>query len=148
MTSSGKPIIRELNGDEAQSLLVRNNVGRIAFALHDRIDMEPMHYVYEAPWIFGRTSPGAKLLTLAHNQWCAFETDDVRGLFDWESVVVKGPFSPHGSPFATWDHDQAIAAIRRLVPDALTEADPMPHRDIIFGIHASEISGRSSARAM
>ena len=58
-----------------------------------RVDIEPLHYVYEAPWMFGRTSTGAKLLTLSHNQWCAFETDDVRGMFDWESVVVKGPFS-------------------------------------------------------
>src|SRR5687767_1437716 len=100
-----KPIIRELKGDEAQALLLRNNVGRIAFALHDRVDMAPIHYVYEAPWICGRTSTGAKVLTLAHNQWCAFETDEVRGLFDWESVVVKGAFSPQGSPFATWDYD-------------------------------------------
>jgi hypothetical protein len=68
----------------------------------------------------------------------------LRGLFDWQSVVVKGPFSPHGSRFATWDPYRAIAALRRLLPSAFTEDDPTPHRDIIFGIHASEIVGRSS----
>ena len=93
MTVHTKPVIRALKSDEAQALLARNSVGRIAFSHRDRVDIEPIHYVYAAPWIYGRTSQGAKLLTLAHNQWCAFETDEVHGMFDWESVVVKGPFS-------------------------------------------------------
>lgn len=144
MTPTGKPIIRALTGDEAQALLSRNQVARIAFSHRDRVDIEPIHYVYDAPWIFGRTSEGAKLLTLSHNQWCALETDDVRGLFDWESVVVKGPFSPHNSPFASWDYERAVAALRTLHPGVLTDDDPTPQRDIVFGLHASEISGRCS----
>lgn len=139
-----KPSIRALSGEESQALLARRHVGRIAFSLRDRVDIQPIHYVYEAPWIFGRTSAGTKMLTLSQNQWCAFETDEVRGLFDWESVVVKGPFSPQHSPLATWDHDRAVAALRRLLPMAFTDDDPTPHRDIIFGVHASEISGRCS----
>jgi hypothetical protein len=144
MITHEKPVIRSLKGDETQALLARNNVGRLAFAFHDRVDIEPIHFVYEAPWIFGRTSAGAKLLTLAHNQWCAFETDEVRGPFDWESVVVKGPFSPQNSPMASWDYGRALAALRRLFPFTLTTDDPTPHRDIVFGVHASEISGRCS----
>ncbi len=144
MTHHPKPIIRALRGDESQALLARNRVGRIAYSFHDRVDIEPVHYVYEAPWIFGRTSAGAKLFTLAHNQWCAFETDEVTGLFDWESVIVKGPFSPQNSPNASWDYDRAIAALRRLIPESLTPSDPIAERSVVFGIHASEISGRRS----
>jgi nitroimidazol reductase NimA-like FMN-containing flavoprotein (pyridoxamine 5'-phosphate oxidase superfamily) len=139
-----KPTIRAMRGDECESLLTRSHVGRIAFSMHDRVDVEPLHYVYDAPWIFGRTSAGAKLLTLAHNQWCAFETDEVHGMFDWQSVVVKGPFSPRDSPSAGWNYDRALAALRRLLPATLTVLDPTPHRDIVFGVHASEISGRCS----
>ena len=124
--------------------MARNSVGRIAFSLHDRVDIEPIHYAYDPPWIFGRTSSGAKLLALAHNQWCAFEVDEVDGMFDWQSVVVKGPFSPKGSPFATWDYARALAALRELLPSILTDSDPAPHRDIVFGVHASEILGRCS----
>ena len=136
--------MRPLTGDEAQALLARNSVGRLAFSMHDRVDVEPIHYVYEAPWIFGRTGAGTKLLTLAHNQWCAFETDEVRDMFDWVSAVAKGPFSPQGSRFATWDYDRAVAALRRLLPETLTENDPTPHRNIVFGVHVSEIYGRCS----
>jgi len=145
MTTQVKPVIRALKGDEAQALLLRNKVGRIAFAFHDAVDIEPIHYVYDAPWIFGRTSAGAKLLMLSHNQWCAFETDEVRGLFDWESVVVKGAFTPQNSPMATWDYGRALAALRTLFPRTLTSDDPTPQRDVLFAIHASEISGRCSA---
>ncbi|MEY2457594.1 MAG: hypothetical protein QOK06_2706, partial [Acidimicrobiaceae bacterium] len=42
-----KPIIRALRGDESQALLARNRVGRIAYSFHDRVDIEPVHYVYE-----------------------------------------------------------------------------------------------------
>ena len=145
MPSLATPIVRALRADESRSLLERNRVGRIAFSLHDRVDVEPIHYVFDDPWIFGRTSPGAKLLSLAHNQWCAFETDEVHGLFDWSSVVVKGQFTPGDSTFARWDHDRALAALRRLVPSTFSDDDPTPHRDIIFGIHASEVSGRNSS---
>lgn len=140
-----RPVISPLRGDEMLALLARNHVGRLAFSLHDRVDVEPIHYVSDPPWIFGRTSVGAKVLTLAHNQWCAFEVDEVRGLFDWQSVVIKGPFSPRGSPFASWDFDRALAALRRLIPNTLADDDPTPGRDILFGIHASEMSGRCSA---
>ena len=144
MSTHRIPVIRSLSGDETQALLLRNNVGRIAFAFKDRVDIEPIHFVYEAPWIFGRTSAGAKLLTLAHNQWCAFETDEVRGLTDWESVVVKGPFSPQNSPMASWNYSAALAALRSLQPSTFTVDDPTPSRDIVFAIYASEISGRCS----
>ena len=148
MTIHAKPIIRELKGNEAEALLGRNHVGRIAYAQKDRIDIEPIHYVYDAPWIFGRTRAGARLLAQDLNFWCAFETDEVRGLFDWESVVVKGPFSAANSPLVTWDYRRALASLRRLLPSALTNEDPAPDRDIVFAVHASEISGRRSVSSI
>ncbi len=141
---SGAPIVRELRGEECTALLGRNWVGRIAFSQHDRVNIEPIHYVFDAPWIFGRTTAGAKLLTLSHNQWCAFEVDEIHGLYDWTSVVVKGPFTADDANFGGWDRDRAVTAIHKIVPEAFTDDDPSPHRNVVFGIHVSEISGRSS----
>lgn len=86
------PTFRSLTRAECDALLARNYVGRLAFSFHDRVDIQPIGYVYEAGWIFGRTSEGAKLTTLEHNRWLAFEVDEVRGPFDWTSVVVQGSF--------------------------------------------------------
>ena len=40
MTPHGKPIIRVLDGPESQALLERNRIGRIAYAQHDRVEIE------------------------------------------------------------------------------------------------------------
>ena len=88
-----------------------------------------------------------QLLSLGHNQWCAFEVDEVQGPFDWESVVAKGHFSPHGGVRASWDLDRALAALRTIAPETLGAHDPTPERDVVFGIHGVEITGRSSVTA-
>lgn len=141
------PEFRELTKEESHSLLTRHNVGRIAFTLHDRVDIEPINYVSDGEWIFGRTAPGTKLTTLLHHPWCAFETDDVRGMFHWDSVVAKGTFyllDPEvGSP-DTFRRGQKL--LQKLVPGTFSEHDPTPHRAILFGIFVHEISGRSARR--
>lgn len=141
------PEFRELTANECQDLLARHNVGRIAFARHDRVNIEPINYVSDGEWIFGRTSVGTKLTTLLHHRWCAFETDDVRGLFDWDSVVVKGTFylldPEEGSPDA---YRRAQKLLQKLVPGTFSALDPTPHRDILFRIFVHEISGRSARR--
>ena len=125
-----------------------HHIGRIAYSLHDRVDVEPIHYVYDAPWIYGRTSAGAKLLTLAHNQWCAIETDDVKGMFDWQSVVVHGSaqlLDPHDGPDAAarWQH--AVDTFRRIIPQAFQTGDPTPQRDVMLRVHMSHVEGRAAS---
>ena len=80
------PTFRELPRDECDALLARNHVGRVAFSFHDRVDLEPVHYVYAEGWIHGRTAPGAKVAVLRHHPWVAFEVDEVEGLFRWRSA--------------------------------------------------------------
>ncbi len=84
------PEIRSLEAGESREFLARHRVGRIAYSFHDRVDIEPISYVYEDGWIYVRTSMGTKLSRLAHQPWCAFEVDEVHGIFDWTSVVVHG----------------------------------------------------------
>jgi uncharacterized protein len=146
-TTFDRPSFRILARDEADTVLVRNHVGRMAFSLHDRVDIKPMHYVYDTGWLYGRTSPGTKLSTIAHNQWVAFEVDEVKGLFDWLSVVVKGSIeiipadlsSSHAPAYT-----RAVALFRQLVPEALTPDDPVPFRNVLFRIHLDEVVGRES----
>jgi nitroimidazol reductase NimA-like FMN-containing flavoprotein (pyridoxamine 5'-phosphate oxidase superfamily) len=146
MTSNASPTIRTLGEDEGRALLARQHVGRLAFTLHDRVDIEPIHYVFDADWLFGRTSSGTKLATLLHNPWCAFETDEVTDLLNWESVVVKGTFTMLDVEIGSPDtYRRAERALKRLVPGSFTPRDPAPHRDIVFGIYAHEITGRASS---
>src|SRR5213596_2639138 len=89
---AGEVIFRELSREEIEEMLLRNKVGRLAFSFHDRVDIQPIHYVYERGWLYGRTSEGQKIASLAHNQWVAFEIDEVSDVFDWRSIVIHGSF--------------------------------------------------------
>jgi uncharacterized protein len=145
---AGPPLIRELSRDEIEQILARNNVGRIAFSLHDRVDIEPINYVFDSGWIYGRTSHGTKLATIAHHRWVAFEVDEVKDIFQWLSVVVKGAFY-FIEPDTTAQQDPAftrgVQLLRALIPETLTAHDPTPFRNTVFRVHLDEVTGRSAA---
>lgn len=143
------PRFRSLTRTECEELLARNNVGRVAFSFHDRVDIEPLHFVYADGWIYGRTSTGTKISTLEHHPWVAFEVDEYQGLFDWRSVVVKGAFyllEPDGNMMRE-DPTMArgISLLRSLLPETLTANDPVPFRRSIFRIHLDEVTGREAS---
>lgn len=140
------PSFRDLTSDEAVAVLARNDFGRLAFTLRNRVDVQPLHYVYDDGWLYGRTREGAKIETLRHNQWVAFEVDEVAGPFDWRSVVAHGGFyllSPDGAGQPTWEH--AVTQLRRLLPEAMTPDDPVPFRTIVFRIAVQELTGRAAS---
>src|ERR1700741_1644194 len=140
-------MFRDLSRDEVEQILARNNVGRLAFSLHDRVDIQPIHYVYERGWLYGRTSEGEKIATLAHNQWVAFEVDEVKGTFDWRSVVIHGSFwilHPRGSTRAEELWGKAAELMSTIVPGALTEHDPVGFRQTLFRVAISDVRGREA----
>jgi nitroimidazol reductase NimA-like FMN-containing flavoprotein (pyridoxamine 5'-phosphate oxidase superfamily) len=148
MSRSDAPAIRELSPEEASALLKRHHVGRIAYSFHDRVDIQPIHYTIDGNWLYGRTSPGSKFSTLAHNPWCAFEVDEVRDLFDWDSVVVKGHIELLDPETASQDaYDVGLHLMRELIADTFLPGDPVPQRSILFRLHASETTGRSARPA-
>jgi hypothetical protein len=148
MTRTREPTFRDLAADEAAELLARNHIGRIAFSFHDRVDIEPLSYVFADGAIYLRTAPGSKLETLAHSPWVAFEVDEVKDQFDWWSVVVHGTvyvLQDTGGEIARETYRVALDRIRQLVPAALTHRDPTPTRQVILKLHITEIRGRSAS---
>ena len=142
------PVFRDLTREESESVLAMNHVGRMAYSFHDAVDIRPIHYVFDEPWLFGRTSPGYKLITLQHHQWVAFEVDEISGPFDWKSVVAHGTFYRLESTGAESDvrlFERGVAAVHKLSPEIFTKADPVPFRTELFGIALDSIAGRLSS---
>ena len=140
------PVIREMSETSAVALLKRNAVGRLAFSFHDRVNIEPIHYVYSDGWIFARTSHGVKADTLEHMPWVAFEVDEIKGTFDWKSVVVQGTVyrvSRDGSQIEAALWERGVKLLRRIVPETGGDDDPVPFRTLVFGIHVNSLTGRS-----
>ncbi|MDB4879522.1 MAG: Pyridoxamine 5-phosphate oxidase-related protein [Gemmatimonadetes bacterium] len=143
--SPATPRYDTLSEADARALLARHRVGRIAYTLHDRVDIEPVHFISDGDWIFGRTSVGTKLATLSHHPWCAFEVDEVHAVFEWKSVVAKGSFHHLDPETGSADtYARALELLRRVMPSTFSDRDPAPHRTIVFGIHVNEITGRAA----
>jgi len=139
---------RLLERAEMDELLARHNVGRIAYTFRDRVDVEPINYVYRDGWILLRTGPGSKLNTLARHPWVAFEVDEVDGPFDWRSVVVHSTvyeLTPGGTEEQARLYDDAVEILRDLIPETFTESDPVPHRNVILRMKVDEVTGRASS---
>ena len=139
------PYIRELHREECVEILARNRVGRIAYSLHDRVDIEPIHYVLDNDFLYLRTAQGSKVAHLKHNPWVAFEVDEVDALFRWRSVVVRGTVqivSDEVSDEESLTH--AVEVLRRLIPEAFTEDDPVGYRDVILRVSLTEVTGRDA----
>lgn len=149
-TPATRPVFEEMSPSDCHALLARNHVARLAFSFHDRVDIEPIHYVYDGEWLFGRTSPGSKLLTLAHNHWVALEIDETRDVFDWESVVLHGSFltlDPEVPGVEAHAWSRGVELLRRVMPETLTAADPVAFRTVVFRVHVEAMTGRRATSA-
>lgn len=147
MARTHKPEFYEMARGDAIALLGRHNVGRLAFTFHDRVDIEPISYVFNDGWLYGRTSPGTKLKTVQHSPWVAFEVDEIEGRFDWRSVVVHGTIyflDPEGGDREREAYSAALELLRSQDAAVLTPADVTPQRSTLFRIHADSISGRAA----
>lgn len=146
--SAAKPSIRELDREACERILARNRVGRLAYAWHNRVDIEPLHYVYHDGWIYGRTSQGAKLQATGNEWWpVAFEVDEVEDVFQWRSVVVHGGFyvlDEHGPDWETAEWRRGLELVRQVIPETMAEDDPAPHRRVLFRIALQEVTGREA----
>ncbi len=139
------PALGTLEAGKCEELLKRQDVGRLAFALQDRVGIVPVHYVYDEGWIYGRTEPEGKLVPILRNRRVAFEVDEIHGMFSWQSVVVHGSLyliEPDAGEKEKAAHDKAVQLLRRILPTTLGKADPVPFRDQFFRIAVSEITGR------
>ncbi|HEY0969372.1 MAG TPA: pyridoxamine 5'-phosphate oxidase family protein [Gemmatimonadales bacterium] len=147
---------RALTQHECVLLLRRSDVGRLAFVADGRPEIVPLNYVHEAGRIYGRTSASAKLAALAEGAWVAFEVDEIRGRYDWWSVVIHGTFHRIGvdcilEGVADGDGSdaasiaRAIGLLRAMDPVVFTTEDPTPHRTLLFRIVVGTMSGRMAS---
>lgn len=147
MEESVQPEFGPLDQADALAILARNHVGRIAFVDGALVDVRPVHYVLGDGWLYGRTTAGSKLEALKRNWRVAFEVDEVDGMFDWRSVIVRGGFyilDPGGSPEEAARWHAAVEALRAVLPETLTERDPVPFRKVVFGIAIQDVTGQAA----
>ena len=140
-----RPRFSDLDPTEADALLARHHVGRLAFTHDGQVDVEPIHYVRRGEWVYCRTAPGTKLTALGERPWVALQVDEIDGLFDWKSVVARGTVYLVGEgPDQQASRTEVLAAIREFQAEALTPDDPVPERSTLMRIHVRALVGRQA----
>lgn len=138
---TGAPAYVVLSREECGEILARNHVGRLAFREGKQLNIQPLGYVARDNVLFLRSAPGDKMDALARDPFVAFEVDEVEGPFDWQSVVVQGTIYVVERDGGIAEQ-RAVDAIKSVMPDAFTDRDPAPDRQIIYGLHLHDVSGR------
>jgi uncharacterized protein len=148
------PLIRALDRAGIEAILARNHVGRIGYIERERVELRPVHYVFDDGWIYGRTSPGTSLEALGkagkYGTDVVFEVDEVEGMFRWRSVLVHGGFyvldrDDEEFGYETWM--KALGLLRTLLPETMRSSDPVPAREVLFRISMEVASGREATDA-
>jgi nitroimidazol reductase NimA-like FMN-containing flavoprotein (pyridoxamine 5'-phosphate oxidase superfamily) len=129
-----------LDREGAAALLRRHHVGRMAFTHHDHVTIRLVNYVFADGWIYARMATADGVQTLRHNQWVAFEVDEVDGIYDWRTVTVHGSahFLDEGEIPGN-EYTEAVRLLRSVVPSVLTPDDPLPERAHVYRVHVDEI---------
>jgi nitroimidazol reductase NimA-like FMN-containing flavoprotein (pyridoxamine 5'-phosphate oxidase superfamily) len=130
--------------EAATALLEQRHFGRLAYTFRDRVDIEPIGYVYADGWLYARTSPGAKLSTVQHHPWVAFEVDEIEGMYDWRSVVVHGTIYFLDEANDPDGYAAAVEVLRSRDAAAFTDDDAAPFRRRLFRVHVDSIVGRQA----
>ena len=145
-----RPEFLVLTPEDCRKVLKVNHVGRLAFVNGNRVDIEPVGYVSSDSWIFFRSAYGAKLEALLRNPFVAFEVDQIAGPTSWASVVAHGTIymlPSDGGPVEQREFKRAVAELRKVCPAAFTSDDPTPGREIVYGLHIDDLTGRMAQPA-
>lgn len=144
-----RPTFRQLDRGEIQAILARNQVGRMVYPRGARLEVEPVQYLYDGGWLYGRATRSAFPVSSDEGWWpAAFEVDEIESPLDWRTVIVHGGFYTLLDDGTEWERNErarAIEHLRRLTPAAFTDDDPTPALDVVFRIAVQEVSGRAAA---
>lgn len=138
---TGAPQFFALSREECAEILARNHVGRLAYRDGRQIHIVPLGFVARDDVLFLRSAYGTKMEALSRDPFVAFEVDEIDGPFDWRSVVVQGTIYVVERDGSAAER-RAAEAIRSVMPQAFTERDPAPDRQMLYGLHIHEINGR------
>lgn len=85
-------MLGELNPEMVEQLLKRQLLGRIGCHADGMTYVVPVHYAYDAPYIYANSAVGVKINIMRKNPQVCFEVDDIQNFFNWQSVICQGTF--------------------------------------------------------
>lgn len=146
-------LIQEIVPQECEELLGRARLWRLACAREDQPYIIPVYLAFNNGSLYGFATMGQKIEWMRLNPKVCLETDEVRSLTDWSSVLVLGRYEefPDTAQYAD-QRLQAQAALEQSNPlwwKVGLEAGQTRQRfdrdhAIFFCIRVDQITGRKA----
>jgi len=81
-----------LNEKQIDDLLIRQVTGRIGCHADGTTYIVPVNYVYRSHNVFAHSAYGKKIEMMRKNPEVCFQVDEIRSIFNWQSVIAWGRF--------------------------------------------------------
>lgn len=85
-------MLGELTQQEAQDVLRHQIVGRIGCHADGVTYIVPISYAYDGQYIYAHAREGMKINIMRKNPAVCFQTDEMKDMANWKSVVAWGTF--------------------------------------------------------
>jgi uncharacterized protein len=138
-----EPMLGNLTADEIESLLRRQQIGRLGVTDGKRVYIFPVAYGYDGASVFVVSRPGLKVqLMRGHPEVCV-EIEEIETPARWRTVIAHGHYEKVTDPD---ERDEALAliAMQGETPTAPSLAPYLdgPEAMIVYRIRLTEKTGR------
>jgi nitroimidazol reductase NimA-like FMN-containing flavoprotein (pyridoxamine 5'-phosphate oxidase superfamily) len=84
--------LKELTPQEVTNLLRRGSHAHLGCYRRGEVYVVPVTYVYEGDFLYSHSPAGKKIEMMRSNKKVCLQVEDVRSLFEWQSVIVWGKY--------------------------------------------------------
>jgi uncharacterized protein len=136
-------MIRTLSPEESYSLLRGSRVARLGCFDGAGPYVVPVNYVFDGEAVYVHSLPGRKVAAMRENPRVCLQVDEIRGDFDWRSVIAFGLYEELNDPE---ERAHALGLLLSLFPrltpvESLVASDAAPPSIVVFRIRIERISG-------
>lgn len=136
---------------QIDEVLRAGTIGRLGMSADGKAYVVPITYVYDGDSVYGHTTVGQKVRMMRKNPEVCFETDDIRDMANWRSVIAQGRYEELSGDVAVAAAKLIAARLGPLTTSATAgPAGPAARRNrtqVSYRIRLVERSGRFERQA-
>lgn len=151
-------MVEKLSQKEILEMLANNYIGRLSCTDGKKSYIVPITYSFDevSQTVISHSGEGMKLRMLRYNPNVCFETEQIKDINHWKTVIAWGSYKELRGTFARSELHKMVSRLRELLRvdhPHLQYLSDMSHsqitegKDIIYHIKLTEFSGRAQRPA-
>ena len=148
-------MIGKLKEKEIEEVLLKNILGRLGCYDGEKVYIVPVTYVYlDGRYIIAHSIEGMKIRMMRKNPRVCFETDEMKDLTNWKSVIAWGDYQELTTERQRYEAMKVFvdrmmhlkisdtAVLPEMAPNRVHPQSPGQIKSVVFRILFSEKTGR------